>query len=215
MDQTVQGQTPQPVVQPQAAQEVTSQPPIIPTSPEAPETPSRPPRKIPFVIIIVLVFLLAGGVLAYFWLQQPTSQEPAPVSQKTISAPSPTPITQAAETYVGYQTISLRDVSGGTSSGSTTRSIIPGNVFISVDAVLPDPGEGQFYQAWLITNEGVSTSFGGLSKTGEGTYSSVGVFNTPTFASFDEVLFNTMAVTLESTDDDVMETKLLDGRFTQ
>lgn len=212
MDQTVQEQAPQPVVQPQATQEVASQPPVIPTSPDVPETPSRPPRKFPFVIIIVLIFLLAGGILAYFWLQQPKPEPTPKVSfPATTAQPTKVPVTP----YVGTQTITLRDITGGSSSGTATRTLTVNSAAHSVSTSLPDPGN-DFYQAWVSKPGGRQILLGRLTKSDEGEYKLESKYDFPQSrtATFEE-LSNTVIISLEKVDDDQMETIIFQGEFTR
>lgn len=215
MVQPVQVQTPQPVVQTAPPQPAAEQPPTTPASSDIPESQPKPSRKSLVVLTTLLILLAVAGTGSYFLFQKQEGAEPAAPSVQIPTFPSPTPQPQATH-YLGSQTIALRDVSGGTSSGSATRSIIPGNVFHAVYATLPDPPEGQFYQAWAVGTENNFRGIGKLSKNFEGVYTTIrnSRFDSSTAYTFDE-FFNTTIVTLESVDDEVMETKILEGTFTQ
>lgn len=205
MDQATQVQPP---VQPESSQEVVTQ------------IPESPPKRSPKILIIaglVIVIVIGGGALAYILLQKP-QPKPTPIVQ-IPTPPSPAP-TQPAQTasQTGSQTISLRDVNGGSSYGEATRSIVPGNASLVLDATLPDPNEDNFYQAWVVNAEGDFISLGRLSRNSQGAYSTSRTLEVdsllPPNTEFDK-LHNITVITLESVDDDSMETKILEGTFTQ
>lgn len=86
------------------------------------------------------------------------------------------------------------------------------------NANLPEPPEEQFYQAWMIQSDEAPFNAGTLSMKEEGVYSlqTDHQFDPiePYFTTFDTI-HNTMAISLESADDQTMETKILEGTFTE
>ena len=211
MDQTVQAQTPQPVVQ-----TPPPQPPTMPVTPSAPESQPKPSRKAPVVLIILLILLAVAGTGSYFLLRQQEEAEPAAPLVHRPTLPSPTPQPKV-DHYIGSQTITLLDVSGGTASGSATRNITAGNTAHTIQVSLPDPLEGSLYQVWIVRS-GNFIPIGKLIADVSGSYTLSTNFTfdpkSPPFKTFEE-LHNTIAVTLETTDDEVMETRILEGTFTQ
>ena len=167
------------------------------------------------MIVVVLLVVLAGGIYAAY-----TFLQPKPSTQKQTSGTAvPGTDQNGVETsqYVGSQTITLRDSQGGGNSGNATRSIVSGNNFLVVYANLPDPGEGKFYQAW-VAREDKSIHSGKLFRFDSSTYSSVSNYafdaTNPPFQNFNG-LYNTVIVSQETLDDNVMETKILEGTFTK
>lgn len=166
------------------------------------------------VIISVLLGVLAGGgYLVYSFLQKPDTPQPSSGSLQTDKI-----ISKTDAHYTGSQTITLSDSQRGGNSGNATRSIVPGNNFLAVYANLPDPEEGKFYQAW-VTREENGIKAGRLYRVNpSASYSSVSNYafeaTNPPFKDFDSI-YNTVIVSQETLDDNVMETKLLEGTFTQ
>lgn len=207
MDESVQEQSIPTALQPQ--------PPDMPATTEVPETGVKPPRKFPRFVIILLIVLVIGGILAYFLLQRLDRTKPAATdAQKTIRQ-SPTPQSQTPH-YVGSQTITLRDLTGSISSGTASRKIDSDNISVLLEAGLPDPEEGQFYQAWLIKTGDDYLPLTKLSKNIEGKYTSTNNVNIrPSDSFLFSDLYNTVVVGLETTEDNTIETKILEGTFTQ
>lgn len=204
MDQTMPNQ---PSVQPRVNQEVATL-----------TTQSPPKSSSKKLIIASLVLVLVIGAIAYFILQKPQSETPPIAQQPTSISPTPTEPVISVTNYIGTSTVILSDVSGGSSSGNATRVNDIGKATLTLEATLPDPLEQNFYQAWVVNSGGGSRPLGRLSRENEGTYSLEVKFNfppsSPPFTEFDE-LHNTVVVSLESVDDDSIETKLLEGTFTR
>ncbi len=185
------------------------------TSPVQANTPKYSPKSpLKAIIVVVLLVVLAGGIYAAY-----TFLQPKPSTQKQTSGtavPGTDQNNLSASHYVGSQTITLVDASGD-NSGNATRSIVPGNNFLVVYANLPDPGEGKFYQTW-VAREDKSIHSGKLFRFDPSTYSSVSSYafdaTNPPFEGFDG-LYNTVIVSQETLDDNVMETKILEGTFTK
>lgn len=207
MDESVQEQPITTASQPQ--------PPDMTATPEVPETGVKPPRKFPGIVIILLIILVIGGILAYFLFQRLERTKPAATGAQKTTRQSPTP-QQRTSHYVGSQTITLGDLTGGLSSGTVTRNITQDNFSFSVNASLPEPLEGQFYQVWVVNVLSSASPVGKLSKNQDNSFSleaSYGVDPSDTFTFSD--LYNLLVVTFETADDGVMETKMLEGTFTQ
>lgn len=184
------------------------------------DVPEQNPRRLPkvAVLIVLLVMSAVGGILGFLSLQQTQIQ-------KTISTPSldsatvqPTP--EPATHYIGSHAAILRDVRGGILSGRATRDISTSHTLHTVDAALPDPEGGAIYQAWIVKDNDFFP-IGTLTKNGQGRYVLRGEHQFlpgnspfPLDATFED-LRNTVVVTLETTNDDVAETKILEGVFTK
>lgn len=156
--------------------------------------------------------LIGIAIAGYFF---PKSQQHPASTQTTPTSPIQQPAQAPPKNYQGYQTINLRDFSGGTLSGLATRSIIPGNPSLYLSANLPESGEGQLYQTWLLKNANDYLLLGRVSRNDTESYSSVYFTKSPSFSSFNDVQYNKIIVTLEIADDNQMETKVLEGTFTQ
>ena len=213
-DQFQQTQQFQPSVEPQSAvQTPMSQVPEgqTPTTPSTQNVDRKSPRKILFVIIIIAVILIGAGAVGYSYLNR------IPASEEEL-LPSSNVTTTEAPHYVGSQTITFLDVTGGNSSGTVSRNITLGRATHVFTANLPELIEGQFYQAWMIKESEPPAPVGILNKNTEGAY----VLETDYqfdeknayFSTF-ETIHNTLAISLESADDQIMETKILEGTFTQ
>lgn len=195
-----------PDVQPQI---VPEQQPVTVMSPE---TPQRSSLKVPVIIIVILFVLAGAGFLGYSFLfkQEKTSGQGAVPTPSAIEPTKPT-----VGQYTGSSSITLRDVTSSGYSGSAHRSVIPNYIFRSVHATLPDPPEGQFYQFWIAKQTGDLIPIARLFKDFEGMYSFVeGGKPLRANSTFND-LSNTMVVSLESQDDENMETRLLEGTFTK
>jgi len=171
-------------------------------------------NKKPFIIAGLLIFLIADGVLVYFLLQKSKNPEP-----DSISSPLPTstqPADASSSHYVGTQTITLHDVSDGSSSAQLTRVFSQGKVEHTIEATLPDTSENTFYQAWAINPEKPKAYLGKLAKNAEGKYYLFATydFNPIQTITFED-LYNSVVISLETVDDDVIENKILEGAFTQ
>lgn len=207
---------PQPV-QPQTTGEsaVLPESELSPTTALPPETPKKSFPKIFIIVALLLVIILGGGAYAYFSSQR--KEDSSRAEQAGTIAPSLVPTIALKTEYVGYQTITLTDVNGGTSSGTATRSIMPGYLFRYVQASLPDPPEGQFYHVWVRKPDGDYLSTGQrLSKGKDGSYSMVegGKLDLSALYQFED-FSNIIAVSLETSDDGAIEKKILEGTFTQ
>ncbi|MCK4785527.1 MAG: hypothetical protein KAV87_17370 [Desulfobacteraceae bacterium] len=204
-------------------QEIPVSPQPTPSQQPSALTPSEEKSKgLPKIILVVLLSLIIGGVaILYIIFQQTRESEPSltpgGVEDQLITSTTSSQDQPSSLHYIGSQTITLRDSQGGGNSGNATRSIVSGNNFLVVNANLPDPEEGKFYQTWVALEEN-SPKTGRLYKVSPGTYSSVSNYafdaTNPPFKDFDS-LYNTVIVSQEALDDNVMETKMLEGTFTQ
>jgi hypothetical protein len=191
-----------------------SQPSTIPTStPQV--SPKSPLKKVVKVVITVVLLglIVGGGYAAYTFLL------PSPTTQKQTSG-TVVPRTDQNEVstthFVGSQTINLSDESGGTSSGTATRDTTQANISILVNATLPELSGEQFYQAWVENADGHILSIGKLSQNQDGSFSLESNYPIDPSATFTfSVMYNNLVVTFESTDDNLIETRILEGVFTE
>ena len=172
-------------------------------------TPESSPKSyIKVIIALILLGLLAGGIYAAYTFVRPKSS--------TLDSPNTVQNVESGSHYVGSQIATLNDVSGGASAGAVTRTVSQNNVSFIVNATLPDPPEGQFHQAWVVNRDGAVLSVGRLSQNQDGSFSlntSYEFDPSETFTLDD--MYNTFIVTLEITDDDLIENSLLEGVFTE
>lgn len=194
-----------PDVQPQITPE---QPPVTIMPHETP-----PKRSLKGLVIIVVIVILVG---ALFLVYSSVGKREKTNGQRAIStSPTIQPTKPAAGQYTGSNSITLRDLSGIGYSGTAHRSIIENYFFRSIHANLPDPTEGQFYQVWIGNSQDEFIPIGSLYKDVVQRYSFVEGSEPETeILSFADMR-NTIVISLESQDDGVMETKLLEGTFTQ
>ncbi len=96
------------------------------------------------IIGIIILTIIAGGI--YFWKRPPKTpleiEKPSSV-ETTIEDKFKIELPDNAEK------IQLKDVSGGTSSAMATRKFDNGSFNQVILADLPEPSQGEFYQAWL------------------------------------------------------------------
>jgi len=99
----------------------------------------------------------------------------------------------------------LSDVSGGSSTGISTRKYENGKFTHSVLADLPDPESGEFYQGWLVKGDDVIST--GRMTMAKGGY--LLEFESPTDYSDHKGIW----VTLEEKSDATPEKHILEGSF--
>lgn len=184
-----------------------------------------------FLVALLVLFLVGGGVVGYFSLKKSETGEA--VSQTAGSSADTKRfresftqyvgegqqiVFQSIPHYVGNQSITLHNVTGENYSGTAIRSIIPFNILYAVYTNLPGPPEGAFYQVWRVKSESDIRQVNRLYDYRDGTYSTTAHESLDSsslyFRTFDD-LYNTLVISLETVDDDVMETKILEGTFTQ
>lgn len=206
MEQPVQHKLSQPSIQPSITQPSSNQQTTLPEPSET--TPPSTLKSLLFVAAIV-IFLVLGGVVGYISLKQSNSEVPAPATVQTTQ--------KSATNYVGTQTIALRDLSGGNSSGTVTRTITEDYVRHHVTATLPYISENTFYEVWIIRADGQDIPVDELRKSDANddfTLMTEHYPLTPASVPFEQ-LFNTIVISFETADDFSMETKILEGTFTQ
>ena len=160
------------------------------------------------VIGVMAVAALSG---LYFWRQR--AQKPP----EEMKVPETLSIEDTIESKFNLQIpddverAELTDVSGGSASGLATRKFDAGVFDHSILADLPDPGEGKFYEGWLV--KGVQGEVGfevvstGKMRIAKGGY--LLEFSSKT----DYSQFNEVVVTLEEKDDSTPEKHILEGSF--
>lgn len=178
-------------------------------------TNSTPPKRSFKILIIISIIILIGAGLVIFMTLKPRFQDAD--TKSGLPTPSPSAYKQPSH-YLGSQTVNLNDVSIGTSSGSVTRNITEGLVTHVVQTQLPDPEEGYIYQTWLVRNNEELVRYAILIKNEQGSYTLNTEFKfdpaEPPFTTF-ETMHNTFIVSKESVNDDLIETRILEGTFTQ
>lgn len=153
------------------------------------------------VVAIIAAVLIAAAVAAYFLLLR----QPAP-SPVVIPLPSltPSPSSSLAPTD---QIATLKTEPGITGSGEASRSATPGRFVLTVTAELPDPGEGKFYEVWLVRPDPAGQfSIGQLKKSGDRWVLTLD-------QTRDASVYSNVMVTQETVDDKKPETKVLTGSF--
>lgn len=184
----------------------SSTPPIM-------KSKGKPSGKLFLVLVIVLFMLIGITAAVYLLFFQPDKkinlQEPNGVTGSTPKT------TNTPAHYQGNVSIELADLTDSSYSGKVTRIYEESVSTYIVEAALPDPNENEVYEFWLIHPEKGNINVGNLLKVDE-KYSLRNVHYFDNTQSFQlEDLSNTVAVTLETVDDEIMETKILEGTFTQ
>lgn len=171
--------------------------------------PSNSPKLA--ISLGILIILIVGGIIFF------RSNKAASIINKATPTPSPTPAEGQVTHYIGSQTIDLKDVRGENSSGSAKRTYTATLSTHSVNASLSDPPAGSVYIVWIIKDNGNYIDLGKLEKQIDGKYTLLSSYllpDTENSFSFDE-LYNTIVVSLETNEDNTIETKVLEGKFTQ
>jgi len=171
-------------------------------------------QKVLWAFSAVLFFVLVVGIAYFLQVNRQRTQELQ--EPKLIQEARPTPGSpkiniqdQQKAVEQSRETITLADVSGGSSSGTATRSFDGSNFLHTLSAQLPPPDSGQFYEGWLVSTDvdPKVISSGRLSVLQSGQYALVFNSSTNLFSNPQVV------VTLESTDDGRPETHILEGSF--
>ncbi|MFH1315317.1 MAG: hypothetical protein ABIH67_02860, partial [Candidatus Uhrbacteria bacterium] len=106
-----------------------------------------PNKAVLFVVALIIVFV---GAVIWFRSDDNSSIEQTPVvaisQTESFVLDNPKPAMQAG--IVGQT--ELYDVSGGSGSGTATREIEDNLYRHVVKAYLPEPGENNFYEGWLV-----------------------------------------------------------------
>lgn len=117
----------------------------------------RSPRVTMTVLVTGLVVIAIGGLFALgiWWFRfriKPTAD--VPVTNTIANVMSPTSVSAAdlASTAAGTaREAILRDVSGGSSTGTATRATADGQFSVALKASLPDIDREKYaYEAWLV-----------------------------------------------------------------
>jgi hypothetical protein len=171
-------------------------------------------QKVVWAFSAVLIFVLVVGIVYFLDVTKRNVSEvagPEPVQEARPTPGSPKINVQDQQKAVeqSRETITLADVSGGSSSGTATRSFDGSNFLHTLSAQLPPPGSGLFYEGWLVSTDAdpkvISSGRLGILQSGQYALvfnSSTNLFSNPQ-----------VVVTLESTDDGRPETHILEGSF--
>ena len=171
-------------------------------------------QKLVWAFSAVLFFVLVVGIAYFLRVNRQRTQELQ--EPKLIQEARPTPGSpkiniqdQQKAVEQSRETITLTDVSGGSSSGTATRSFDGSNFLHTLSAQLPSLGSDQFYEGWLVSTDvnPKVISTGRLNATQTGQYALVYTSGTNLF-SHPQVI-----VTLETKDDGRPETHILEGSF--
>jgi len=208
----------------------TSQPHFAPTPYESPSdqqviasTSSPESQKFltkkRLLFSVFFVFVTLGGVVGFFSLRSST-MPPAPQTVPpavNTEQPSPQITSFQSPLFIGTQTIVISDVRGGQLSGNATLRIDSTTISRSVEASLPPPPDGQFYQAWIgkvLETESDFVPLGQLVGVREGSYSLTRIEPLKEAVVSSDQIYDTLVVSLETIDDQIMEIEILEGSFT-
>src|SRR3972149_3268517 len=101
-------------------------------------------------IVIGLIVLILLATVVYFRQKNQKETPKVPEVQSTEKTLEEKFNIQIPE---DVDKADLKDVGGGNSSGIATRDFKDSNFTSSVIADLPEPGTGEFYQAWLLKSD--------------------------------------------------------------
>lgn len=154
-------------------------------------------------LVILLVLLLIAVTVIVLYSRRSQNPSPTEPNQQNSAA-------TAANDALPQEPIAFAPVGDYSATGTSriTRSFTNNKFVIRVDAALPDPAQGTFYQAWL-SKEGVTSDvvkLGTLEKTDDRW---VLRFTQDKNAQDYTVAF----ITRESRDDALSETRLLQAQY--
>lgn len=160
------------------------------------------------IIIGVVVLLVLAGSVLYFRRQKKGPELPIipPPSvedkiEKSFNIELPEDVDKAT----------LKDVSGGDSSGIATRKYANGKFTHTALADLPDPEVGEFYEGWLVRGNPGEANFSFIS-TGKMRVAKGG-WLLEFQSSRDLTDYKMVVVTLEKINDKKPEKHILEGSF--
>jgi len=162
------------------------------------------------IVIGIAVLGVIGSVL--LWRQRTQKEEAIQIPEpQTLSVE--TTLEDKFNTQIpdDVEKAELKDVVGGTGSAVATRKFENNTFTHSVLADLPDPESGKFYQAWLVKGnlgeEGYAQVSTGRVVMGKGGWK----VDYKSQADLSEN--NKVVISLETRDDNTIETKVLEGSF--
>lgn len=177
----------------------------MPPPPPPPSTVGGPGSSLnpKLVIAIIVAVLVVVAVAVYFLLLKKPSPAPVVIPQPKFT-PTPSPSSGLSPTE---QVATLKPETGKSGSGEASRSVVPGRFVLTVTAELPDPGQGKFYQVWLIRpTSAAQFAAGQLKQSGNRWVLTLD-------QTRDASAYSNVMVTLETVDDQKPETKILTGSF--
>lgn len=190
----------------------TSQSPPTKNVQESVASSSTSPQKSSnkLVLVLIIILILGLGIAAYFIFGQTSTQQ----TKDTSATPSTSTPVGDSVLYVGTDTATLFDVSGGNSSGLATRVLTETTSAHTISTALPDPEDNNIYQAWSTGLDGSKILLGTLTQDSQGGFSlsSKHTFARPRITSFEE-LRNFVIVSRELVDDNQIETTILQGEY--
>ncbi len=160
------------------------------------------------IIIGVVIFAILVGAVFFFRRQKKGPELPItpPPSvedkiEKSFNIELPDDVDKAT----------LKDVSGGDSSGISTRKYANGKFTHTALADLPDPDSGEFYEGWLVRGNPGEANFSFIS-TGKMRVAKGGwLLEFQSSKDFSD--YKMVVVTLEKVDDKKPEKHILEGSF--
>jgi len=169
----------------------------------------RPKAKIPWTLAIIVAGVLIF-VVGFIWFRgdKPVEEVEAEPSTEIVELqPENIPSVSIGEP----EQIDLVDVTGGGSTGISTRVIDSGVFRHTIKANLPDPEEGYFYEGWLVSKSPFR-----FFSTGNMVTISTGEYVLEWFGEFGESYSNytDVVITIEPNDGDPSPADhVLEGSF--
>jgi len=169
--------------------------------------------KKPLIIIALLIVILAisgvtFGILTRNREKVDSKSKDVPLLTSKIP-PSPTP-----ESFIRTETINLVDRTGGSSTGMVTRTRTLTYHKHQISAQLPDLEVGQYYFVWMGESPDSLFQIGELIKN-ENNYVLEDLYEyaQPYISSEFLPALNLLVVSLETSDDQIIENTILEGNF--
>lgn len=154
--------------------------------------------------LVLMLLLAAFLVLTWLWATQSPLPETQP--QQSISETA-----RALNVQTPDQAI-LSDVSGGSASGSALRVFHEGQFTHVIEATLPNPPQGVYFEGWLVRGQKDDADFDFFS-TGKMIQDEEGKWVLGYTAGRDYSDYAHVVVTLETRDDRKPEEHILEGTF--
>ena len=152
------------------------------------------------IVIGLIILAVVAGII--YWVRRPKPELEIPEQsiEETIEESFKIDIPDDVEKA------ELKDVAGKIATGIATRKFIDGLFTHTVLVDLPDPAEGNFYEGWLVKDDGELISTGKL-RIAKGGY----LLEYSSAVDYSD--YSGVVITLESKDDGVPEEHVLEGSF--
>lgn len=156
------------------------------------------------ILAFLGVVVIGGGAFAAYYFLTKDKPAPAPVEPISVVTPSASPSPSGAP---GERIAQLKPVGNVSGDGTAVRSISNGRFVVKVSALLPEPPQGKFYEAYLERPQPPSQfSIGKLTKSGNDWVVTLD-------QARDASAYTNVYITLEASDDKQPEQRLLSGSF--